>query len=46
MLGDPFSFSRNVVAWIIAYIYVKLVINMDNINNHDIYCNQQMFSFS
>lgn len=43
ILGDPFGFSRN-LAWIIGYIYVKLALNMDNINNLESYCSQQMFS--
>ncbi len=43
LVGNPFSFSRN-LAWITAYIYVKLALNMDNINNVESYCSQQMFS--
>ena len=45
LIGTEITFNRNVM-WILSFIYVKIFLNMDNINNYDSYCNQQIFSVS
>lgn len=44
-IGDQLGIVRN-IGWVVGFIYVKLVMNMDNINNRDFYCTQKMSSTS